>query len=161
MFFHNKSSRNLGQTAPELPRLSIESGSLHLDLEAGGNNPYMVPVASSSNALVPYKPSRPTTAVSTTFSMTSSAFNFAPPPPVYLGAYEKEALSGYLTPPHAGGSSSGVVTEVESVYEVHELSLLDRFQASHQLRMLFILLLSFIIIGGIAAAVLVLLAKKA
>ncbi|EPS41718.1 hypothetical protein H072_4388 [Dactylellina haptotyla CBS 200.50] len=179
MFFHNVSSREInGSPAPTLPRLSIENGSLHFNLDPSPSNPYRVsmtsipvvsrpPVAFSSNdastsrALVPYRPSRPATAVSTTFSMTSSAFNFTPPPPIYLGSYEKEAMADYLTPPHANCGRDRRVTDVESVYEVHEMSLFDRFQSSYQLRMVFILALSFIVIGGIAAGVLVLLARKA
>ncbi|KAK6522586.1 hypothetical protein TWF281_002024 [Arthrobotrys megalospora] len=134
----SSSNSSTSQLPPSLPRLSIES--LHLDLEQAATRTR----ANSMRA--------PRTAVST----TSTAAPPSLPPPAYITSSLYEKRSGeYMLPPHAQ------VHDVESVYEVRQVSMLDRFQASHQLRMLFILLLSFIIIGGIAAGVLVLLVKKA
>ncbi|KAF3923900.1 hypothetical protein ABW20_dc0100516 [Dactylellina cionopaga] len=140
MFFQKREGKKLASSAPELPRLSIESAA-----------------AAARNSPIPTS-----TTVSTT-SMKSSAFSFTPvpsPPPAYLSGtftYEKQNLGQYMTPRHA----QGMVTEIESVYEVHEMSLIDSFQAYPQIRMTLILLLSFIIIGGIAAGVSILSVRKA
>ncbi|KAF3934186.1 hypothetical protein ABW20_dc0105760 [Dactylellina cionopaga] len=153
--FKKESATNPSEWRPQLPRLSIESGSLHLDLEAGSATT-TVTTTSEPGSTPPVPPS---TAVSAAYTFSSSTLAPTSPPPAYLNSaisLEKQIQQGeYIIPPHAQ-----LVDDVESVYEVHELSLYDRFQASHNLRMLFILLLSFIIIGGIAAGVLVLLVKK-
>ncbi|KAK6344961.1 hypothetical protein TWF718_006910 [Orbilia javanica] len=137
----SSSNSSTSQLPPSLPRLSIES--LHLDLEQAA-------ARTRANSM---RSSRPKTAASTTSTVPPPLP--ALPPPAYINHNLYEKSGEYMLPPHAQ------VHDVESIYEVRKVSILDRFQASHQLRMLFILLLSFIIIGGIAAGVLVLLVKKA
>ncbi|KAK6496635.1 hypothetical protein TWF481_001626 [Arthrobotrys musiformis] len=140
-------SESSNELPPSLPRLSIES--LHLDLEQAASRTR----ANSMRA--------PRTATSTTSTVAPPAIPQsilsppALPPPAYINHNLYEKGGEYMIPPHAQ------VHDVESIYEVRQVTILDRFQASYQLRMLFILLLSFIIIGGIAAGVLVLLVKKA
>ncbi|KAF3920000.1 hypothetical protein ABW21_db0201021 [Orbilia brochopaga] len=123
---------------PVLPRLSI--GPLDLGLDGSKRPPSSAATVASSVL--------PTT-----------------PPPAYFklgGSLEKQR--GYLTPPHAqvrGSSESSTDGDIESVYEVQgRQSFIKRLQTNQRVRMLAILLISFLIVSGIAIAVVLMLAKK-
>ncbi|KAK6338928.1 hypothetical protein TWF696_009729 [Orbilia brochopaga] len=124
---------------PVLPRLSI--GPLDLGLDGSKRPPSSAATVASSVL--------PTT-----------------PPPAYfkLGGGSLEKQRGYLTPPHAqvrGSSESSTDGDIESVYQIQERgSFIHRLQTNQRIRMLAILLISFLIVSGIAIAVVLMLAKK-
>ncbi|KAF3939797.1 hypothetical protein ABW19_dt0201108 [Dactylella cylindrospora] len=71
------------------------------------------------------------------------------PPPAYFGIGEYNKESQYVTP----------IVDVENQWQ-RDSSFLERFRTSQRIRMICILVLSFLIIVGIAAGVIALLALR-